>query len=164
MPRRSDDPGNNNWRPLWESNKKSHRLARAWLQRLSSSPSPPVALTVPFSTSDLSDVVAMSSNPMIQSPEDQFLHWHQDMEKKQEEQERKMREWQDRAKHLQCENDRLWAQVEKRRDLARRDVLDRGQARHPTASDKGNEPIVLDDVDTLADDELSSSNSPNLSP
>ena len=149
MPRRLDDPSNNNWRPMWESNKNSHRLARAWLQRLSSSPSLPVAPTVPFSTSDSSNTIAMSSNLMIQSSEDQFLHWHQDMEKKQKEQARKIRELEDRAKHLQCENDRLWAQVEKRRDLGKRDVLDSGQARHPTASDKENEPIVLDDVDTL---------------
>ena len=158
MPQRSDDPSNNNWRPLWESNKTSHRLVRTWLQLLSSSPSLPVAPTVPFSTSDSSDTIVMSSNPMIQSPEDQFLHWHQDMEKKQEEQARKIRELQDHAKHLQRENDRLWAQVEKRCNLGKKDVLDSGQTRHPIASDKGNEPIVLDDVDTLDDDELSSRN------
>ena len=48
-----------------------------------------------------------------------------------------MRELQDRAEHLQRENDRLWPQVEKRHDLDERDVQDNGQARHPTAHDKG---------------------------
>ena len=43
-------------------------------------------------------------------------------------------------------------------------MQDSGQARHPTARDKGKELIFPDDVDTLADDELSSSSSPNLSP
>ena len=43
-------------------------------------------------------------------------------------------------------------------------MQDNGQARHSTARDKGKEFIFPDDVDTLADDELSSSNSPNLSP
>ena len=98
---RSDEPGTDNWYRLWELNKKSHRRrARVWLKQLSNSPSPPVALTVPLPTSDSSDIVAMSSNLVIQSPEDQFLHWRQDMEKKQEEQVRHMRELQDRAEHL----------------------------------------------------------------
>ena len=43
-------------------------------------------------------------------------------------------------------------------------MQDNGQARHPTARDKGKEPIVPDDVDTLADDKLSLGSSPNLSP
>ena len=75
-----------------------------------------------------------------------------------------MRELKDRAEHLQCENDRLWAQVEKRSDLGERDMQNSGQARHPTAHDKGKEPIIPYDVDTPANDELSSSSSPNLSP
>ena len=75
-----------------------------------------------------------------------------------------MRELQDRGEHLQHENDRLLAQVEKRRNLGERDVQDSSQARHLTACDKGKEPIVPNDVDTPADDELSSSSSPNLSP
>ena len=68
---------------------------------------------VPLPTFDSSDIVAMSSNLVIQLPEDQFLHWHQDMEKKQEEQARQMRELQDCAEHLQRENDRLRAQETK---------------------------------------------------
>ena len=72
---------------MWESNKKSHRRrARAWLRQLSSSPSPPVAPTVPIPTSNSSDAGAMTSNSVIQFFEDQFLHWRQDMEKKHEEQ------------------------------------------------------------------------------
>ena len=74
-----------------------------------------------------------------------------------------MRELQDCAEHLKRENDRLRAQVGKRRDLDGTDVQDSCQARHPTAPDKGKEPIALDDVDTPADNELSSGSSPNLS-
>ena len=108
MPRKSDDLGDNNWHCLWESNKKSNRKrARAWLQQLSSSPSLLVAPTVPISTSDSSDTNVMTRNPVIQSPVDQFLHWCQDMEKKQEEQAKQMRELQDRIECLQWENDRL---------------------------------------------------------
>ena len=35
----------------------------------------------------------MSTNSVIQSPEDQFLHWCQDMERKQEEQARQIKEF-----------------------------------------------------------------------
>ena len=49
----------------------------------------------------------------------------------------------------------LRAQVEKRRDLDEIDTQDSGQAKHPVVRDKGKEPIALDDVDTLEDDELS---------
>ena len=77
MPWRSDDQGNNNWRRLWESNRKSHLQATsAWLQRLSSSSSSPKAMSIPHSTFDLPEAVAMTSIQMNQSPEDQFLHWH----------------------------------------------------------------------------------------
>ena len=85
------------------------------------------------------------------------------MEKKQEEKARQMKELKDRAEHLQHENDRLRAQVEKKHDLGERDVQDNGLARHLTAHDKGKEPIIPKDVDTLADDELSLGGSPNLS-
>ena len=105
----------------------------------------------------------MNSNLVIQSPEDQFLHWHQNMEKKQEEQARQMRELQECAEQLQRKNDRLQAQVEKRQDLDERDTQNSGQAKHPVVRDKGKKPIVLDDVDILENNELSLGNSPNLS-
>ena len=54
-------------------------------RQLSDSPSPPEDLTVPLPTSYSSDIDAMASDPVIQSLKDQFLHSHQDMEKKQEE-------------------------------------------------------------------------------
>ena len=85
------------------------------------------------------------------------------MERKQEDQARKMRELQYRVEHLQRENDRLRAQVEKRHDLSESDVQDSSQARNTTARNKGKEPIVPDNVDTPKDDELSSSSSPDLS-
>ena len=44
-----------------------------------------------------------------------------------------------------------------------REAQDSGPARHPTVRDKGKKPIALDDVDTPADDELSSCSSPNPS-
>ena len=61
----------------------------------------------------------MSSNPMNQSPEDQFLSWRQEMEKKQEEQARQVKELQGHAECLQRENDQLRAQIEKSRDLGK---------------------------------------------
>ena len=107
----------------------------------------------------------MTSNPVIQLPGDQFLHWRQDVKKKEEEQEKQMRELQDRVKHLQRENDRLWAQVEKRCNLGKKkkDMQDSSQAKHPIAYNKGKEHMIPDNIDTLADDELSSSSPPNLS-
>ena len=83
IPRRLDDTGNNNWRRLWELSKKSHRRrARASLQQLSSNPPPPVAPTIPIPASNSSDTCAMTNNPVIQSLEDQFLRWLQDIKKK----------------------------------------------------------------------------------
>ena len=67
---------------------------------------------------------------MIQSLEDQFLYWRQDMEKKREEQARKMRELQEHTELLQCENDCLQVQVEKRHDLCEGDAQDGGQPKH----------------------------------
>ena len=51
----------------------------------------------------------MPTNPVIQSAEDQFLHWHQDMERKQEDQARQMKELQGHAERLQREKDKLQA-------------------------------------------------------
>ena len=98
----------NNWRRLWEPNRKSRLQAeRVWLQRLSSSPPSPRILLVLYFTSDSSKVDAMSTNPMIQSLKYQFLHCNQDMERKQEEQARYMKELQGHVEHLQWENDQL---------------------------------------------------------
>ena len=83
---------------------------------------------------------------------------------KREEQARQMRELQDQAEHLQLENDRLKAQVEKRHNLGEGDAQDSGQAKYPTVRDKGKKPIISSDTDTPVDDELSSSISPNPSP
>ena len=83
MPRRSDEQ---NWYLQLASsvgnriNMFHQRLARAWLQPLSSSPMSPGARSIPHSTSDSSGVVAMSCNFVIQSPEDKFLHWRQGKE------------------------------------------------------------------------------------
>ena len=74
-----------------------------------------------------------------------------------------MKELQERTEHLQRENDRLRSQVEKRCDLDERDEQDNGQSKHLVVRDKGKKPIALDDVDTLTDDELASSSSPNPS-
>ena len=61
----------------------------------------------------------MSSHPMNQLPEDQFLHWRQEIEKKQEEQARQMTELQGHVERLQHENDQLWAQIEKSHNLGK---------------------------------------------
>ena len=84
------------------------------------------------------------------------------MERKQEEQARQMKELQGHAERLQWENDQLQAQIEKSHDLGKY-VRDSGRVALPTAHNKGNEPIVHDDVDTPTNDELSSGNSPPLS-
>ena len=138
------------------------QAARVWLKRLSNSPSSPGTLSIPPSTSDLSEEVAMSSIPMNQSLEDQFLHWGQEMEKKQEEQTRQMKELQRHAERLQHENDQLRPQIEKSRD-PRKYVQDSSQVVHPIACNRGKEPIIPDDVDTTTNDELSSGSSPSLS-
>ena len=59
------------------------------------------------------------------------------MEKEQEEQARQMEELWEHADHLQRENDRLQAQVEKICDLGEKDGQDSSQARHPTIRNKG---------------------------
>ena len=56
----------------------------------------------------------MTSVPMNQLPEDQFLHWRHDMERKQEEHARQIKEFQGQVEHLQRENDQLRAQIKKR--------------------------------------------------
>ena len=61
----------------------------------------------------------MSSNPVNQSPEDQFLHWRQDMERKQEEQVRKVKELQSHVERLQCENDQLQTQIRESHKLGK---------------------------------------------
>ena len=78
----------------------------------------------------------MSNNPINQTPEDQFLHWRQEIERKQEEQARQMQELRGHVERLQCENDQLRAQVEKSRELGR-DVRDDDRAEQPIARNKG---------------------------
>ena len=100
----------------------------------------------------------MSTNSVIQFLENQFLHWRQDMERKQEEQARQMKEVQGHVKRLQWENDQLLAQIEKNHGLGK-NVRDSDRVALPTACNKEKEPAVPDDVDTPIDDELSSGNS-----
>ena len=73
-----------------------------------------------------------------------------------------MKELQAHVERLQQEKDRLRAQIETNCDLGK-DVPDNGRAVHPIAHNREKEPIVLDDVDTLENDELSSSSSSPLS-
>ena len=61
----------------------------------------------------------MSSNPVNQSKEDRFLHWCQDMERKQEESARKMKELQSHVEYLQRENDQLRTQIRESHTLGR---------------------------------------------
>ena len=99
---------------MWERNRKSRlKAARAWLKRLSSSPSSFEALLIPHPTSNSLEVSPMTNIPMNQSPEDQFLHWRQDMEKKQEEQARQMKELQGQVERLRRKNDQQRAQIQK---------------------------------------------------
>ena len=79
---------------------------------------------------------------MNQLREDQFLHWLQDMERKQEEKERQMKELQEQANILQPENDQLLAQIKKIRNPGKgaqesdRDV-------QPIARSIGRGPLFL---------------------
>ena len=106
MLRRSSDSKNSrayNWHRLWERpSKKTHRrFMRAWLHPLSSDRLSPEALVVPDQPIRPLDSSVMTSNPANSSLEDQFLHWRQDMEAKQEEQAKQMAELHNRADHLQ---------------------------------------------------------------
>ena len=74
-----------------------------------------------------------------------------------------MKELHKHVEQLQCENDRLRAQVEERRDLNERDAQDSGQAKHQVIRDKRKKPIAFDDVETPSGDELSSESFPNPS-
>ena len=56
----------------------------------------------------------------------------------------------------------MWAHIEKSRDLGK-DVPDNSQVVRPIARNRGKEPIVPDDVDSPADDELFSRSSSPLS-
>ena len=103
----------------------------------------------------------MMSIPMNQSPEDQFLHWRRDMERKQEEQARKIKELQGQVERLRRENDKLRAQIKKIYDLGK-DAQDSGHNTQSITCDKRKGPIVPDNVNTPADNELSSGSSPSL--
>ena len=70
-----------------------------------------------------------------------------------------MQELQAHAKHLQLENDQLRSHVEKNLELGK-DVRD-GDC---VVRNKGKEPIISDDDDAPADDELSSRRSPSTNP
>ena len=61
----------------------------------------------------------MSNNLMVKSSKDQFLHWRQDMERKQKEQARKVKELQNHVERLQRENDQLQTQIGESRDPRR---------------------------------------------
>ena len=84
----------------------------------------------------------MTSILMNQFLEDQFLHWCRDMERKQEEQARQMKEFQDQAERLQRKNDQLWAQIKKCHDLGK-DTRESGRDAQPIARDKEKGPFLL---------------------
>ena len=100
----------------------------------------------------------MSTNSVIQFLENQFLHWRQDMKRKQEEQARQMKELQGNVHACNGRMTSCWPRLrktmvlEKMYEIANRVAL-------PTAFNKEKEPVVPDDVDTPVDDELSSGNS-----
>ena len=54
----------------------------------------------------------MTSNPANQPIEDQFLHWRQEMEVRQEEQARQMAELREHANPLQQKNEHVWTRLE----------------------------------------------------
>ena len=94
----------------------------------------------------------MLKNLMHQAPEDQFLHCHQKMERKREEEARQMQELQDRVEHLQCENDQLRSHVEKNPELGK-DVREGDRVKPQIVLNKGKEPVIFGDDDSSTDDE-----------
>ena len=82
--------------------------------------------------------------------------------KKKNEQARQMQELQARVERLQCENDKLWNHVEKSLKLGKA-VQDDDCAEHLMVHNKGKEPIISNNSDTSANDELSSRRSPSTS-
>ena len=99
----------------------------------------------------------MASNLANRSLEDQFLRWHQDMETKQEEQARQMAKLQNRADHLQQENNRLRACLEEDRGENARGS---SHPSPPVKQNRGKEPILPGDSDAVAEDALSFCSSP----
>ena len=99
----SESSGDHNWRCLWETrSKKSHRqYTRAWVHLIPSDLPFPEALVIPDHSIEPSEFIAMSSNPVNQLIEDQFLRWCQEIEAKQEEQAKKMAELCEHANRLQ---------------------------------------------------------------
>ena len=99
----------------------------------------------------------MTTDPANLTPEDQLLPWRKEMEARQEEQARQMAELHEQANRLIEENVRLRTQLEAGRA---------GQSREPPRQfppsrlGKGKEVAAPDDVDILADDELSFGSSP----
>ena len=79
---------------------------------------------------------------MNQSPEDQFLLWRHDMERKQEEQAKQMKKLQGHVERLQCENDQLRAQIGKSRDPENmHEITVELRIQSPTI--KGRSPLFL---------------------
>ena len=105
----SEDSGEYNWHRLWEtpSRKSQRRYVRASIHRLPSDLPLPEVLVVPVHPTGSSEFIPISSNPVNQPIEDQFLCWHQEMEAKQEEQAGQMVELREHANLLQQENERL---------------------------------------------------------
>ena len=110
MFRRIDDQVNNNWRRLWEANRKSHvQAARAWLQWLSSSPLSPRALSIPNSTSSSPEAVVMTSISMNQSQKRSIPSLVLRHGEKARGTSKIDKELQDQAERLGLENDQLRA-------------------------------------------------------
>ena len=101
----------------------------------------------------------MSSNPTNQPIKDQFLHWLQEMEVKQEEHARHMAELCEHANRLQQENKRLRTCLDTNRGENSRGLI---HPAPPAQPNKGKEPILMGESDPPTDDELSSSSSPLL--
>ena len=142
----SENSGDYNWRCLWEtpSKKSQRRYTRAWVHPLPGDLPISEALAILEHPTEPSKLTAMSSNPVNPPIEDYFLHWHQEMEAKQEKQAREMVELRERADRLQQENDCLRTRLKSSRvgnpqGIAQNEPLAR--------ANKGKEPVLLDHSD-----------------
>ena len=161
MPRRSIDSENSgdyNWRRLWEtsSKKSQRRYARDWVHPLLGDLPISEAFAVLEHPTGSSELTVMSSNLTNLPHEDQFLLWCQEMEARQEEQAKLVAELREHANRLQEDNESLRTRLE-----AFQADKSRGPPHPllPSRPDKGKEASVPDDIDLLADDELSSESS-----
>ena len=133
------------------------RYARAWVHPLLGDIPTSKDLAVPKQPIVPLEFTTMTTNLVNLTPEDQFLSWCQEIEARQEEQSRQMVELREQANWLREENEPLRTHMETGRAGQ---FWEPYHSFPPSRPDKGKQAATPEDVDLLADDELSSRSSP----